>query len=231
MNKNNNFRIFFSFLFESCNEGNKKYYTWSRQSINRGKSGIFFSKHIGPNSKQAIRQQLNMKRLKKDAVYLGAPMFLSRSPSKDFKFLQDKLLAKLIGWRSKCLSWVGRCTFINSVTQALPTYTLSSFDVPIGNCDKLDSLSRRFWWKPKEKEGRFIAWKGWNKLCQPKCAGGLDFKKTREVNEALLAKLAWMVWLLANRACVWKYCGRRIKSRRTDLEHSQVNLPILHGMQ
>ena len=93
-----------------------------------------------------------MKRLRKDAPYLGAPMFLSKSPSKDFKFLQDKLESKLTSWRSKCLSWAGRCTLINSVTQAIPTYTFSSFDIPIKNCDKLDSFSRRFWWKPKEKE-------------------------------------------------------------------------------
>ena len=79
-----------------------------------------------------------MKRLKKDVVYLGAPLFLSRSPSKDFKFLQDKLEAKLVGWRSNCLSWAGRCTLINSVTKALSVYTLSSFDVPAQNCDKLD---------------------------------------------------------------------------------------------
>ena len=49
------------------------------------------------------------------------------------------------------------------------------------------------WWKPKEKEGRYIAWKGWNKLCQPRCVDGLGFKKTRELNETLLAKFAWMV--------------------------------------
>ena len=54
-------------------------------------------------------------------------------------------------------------------------------------------MTRRFWWKPKEKEGRFIAWKQWDKLCRPKAAGGLGFKKTEEVNVALLAKLAWMV--------------------------------------
>ena len=42
-----------------------------------------------------------------------------------------------------------------------------------------------------QREGRrFIAWKWWSKLCQPKCVGGLGFKKTREVNKALLAKLA-----------------------------------------
>ena len=54
-------------------------------------------------------------------------------------------------------------------------------------------MTRRFWWKPKEKEGKFIAWKQWDKLCHPKATGGLGFKKTKEVNAALLAKLAWMV--------------------------------------
>jgi len=101
-------------------------------------------------------------------------------PLKILNFCKDKLEAKSTGWRSKCLF----------VTQAIPTYTLSLFDILVKNCDKLDSLSRRFWWKPKEKEGRFIAWKGWSKLYQPKCVSGLGFKKTREVNEALLAKLA-----------------------------------------
>ena len=77
-----------------------------------------------------------------------------------------------------------------------PSYTYLpsfSFDVPVRNCDKLDLLSRRFWWKPKEKEGRYIAWKGWNRLCQPRCVGGLGFKETREVNKALLAKFAWIM--------------------------------------
>ena len=54
-------------------------------------------------------------------------------------------------------------------------------------------MTGRFWWKPKEKESKFIAWKQWDKLCRPKATGGLGFKKTKEVNAALLAKLAWMV--------------------------------------
>ena len=91
-----------------------------------------------------------MKKLKKDAIYLGAPLFLSKSPSKDFKYLEEKLESKLTGWRSHCLSWAGRCTLINFVTQAIPNYTFSTFNVPAKNCTKLDALSRRFWWKPKE---------------------------------------------------------------------------------
>ena len=86
-------------------------------------------------------------------------MFLSKAPSKDFSYLQDKLEAKLMGWRSKCLSWVGRKTFINSVAQTIPNYTMSTFNIPSKVCDKVDSLTRRFWWKPNQQNGKFIAWK------------------------------------------------------------------------
>ena len=120
-------------------------------------------------------------------------MFLSRSPSKDFKFLQENLEAKLTGWRSRCLSWACKCTLINSVAQAIPNFTLFSFNIPEKIYDKLDSLTRRIWWKPKGKEMRFVAWKAWDNLCHPKNVGGLGFKKAKEVNSALLAKLAWMV--------------------------------------
>lgn len=85
-----------------------------------------------------------MRNLKKEAIYLGAPLFLTRSPSKDFKFLQVKLEVKLLGWKNRGLSWAGRCTLINSAAQALPNYTLSSFNIPEKICDKLDSLTRRF---------------------------------------------------------------------------------------
>ena len=68
----------------SCLE---KYYEWSGQSLNKTKSGIFFSKHTTANCKRSIKHLLQMKSLKKDAVYLGAPLFMSISPSKDFKFL------------------------------------------------------------------------------------------------------------------------------------------------
>ena len=121
-----------------------RYCDWSGQSINRSKSGIFFSKHTYSSSRRAIKHQFQMRNLKKEAIYLGAPLFLTRSPSKDFKFLQEKLEVKLSGWRSRCLSWASTCTLINSVAQALPNYTLSSFNIPEKIYDKLDSLTRRF---------------------------------------------------------------------------------------
>ena len=142
----------------------EKYCSWSGQAINKNKFGVFFSKHTLNQVRRSIKGILQVKSLKKDAVYLGASMILSRAPSKDFAFLQDKLEAKLAGWRSKCLSWAGRKTLINSVAQTIPIYPMSTFDIPNKVCDKLDSLARRFWWKPSQREGRFIAWRSWENI-------------------------------------------------------------------
>ena len=120
-------------------------------------------------------------------------MFLTRALSKDFTYLEDKIAAKLSGWRSKCLSWAGRRTLINSVALSIPIYTMSSFPIPNKVCDKMDGLARRFWWNPNKQEGRFLAWKSWDSLCCPSSIGGLGFKKSKALNSALLAKLAWMM--------------------------------------
>ncbi|XP_030923019.1 uncharacterized protein LOC115949894 [Quercus lobata] len=177
----------------NINQCIKKYCSWSSQQLNRGKSGVFFSKNTPSQSRRLVKSVLHMKSPKKDAIYLGAPLHLSNSPSKDFKFLLDKLESRLSGWRSKCLSWAGRSTLIKSVAQAIPNYTLSSFNVPNIICDKMDAITRRFWWKPKEKEGKYLAWKAWDKLCQPIKNGGLGFRKVKDFNTALLSKLAWMI--------------------------------------
>ena len=60
-----------------------------------------------------------MKKVPENVIYLGAPLFTSRSRSKDFEYLQEKLEARLNGWRSKSLSWAGRCTLIKSMAQAI----------------------------------------------------------------------------------------------------------------
>ena len=67
------------------------------------------------------------------------------------------------------------------------------FDVPIGVCDKLDSITRRFWWNLEKDSGGFLAWKSWDKLCRSKYHGGLGFRAAKKINEALIAKLTWMV--------------------------------------
>ena len=70
---------------------------------------------------------------------------------------------------------------------------MSAFNIPSKICDSLDAASRRFWWKPKALKGKCLTWKAWDKLCLPKGKGSLGFKKAKDTNRALLAKLSWMV--------------------------------------
>ena len=107
-----------------------------------------------------------------------------------------------MGWRCKALSWAGRRTLIKSVAFALPTYFFSTDDVPISVCNKMDSTIRRFWWNPKKDKGNYLAWKSWDSLCHPKDEGGLDFRKSKAFNQALLAKIAWWVAIDRDNICV-----------------------------
>ena len=90
--------------------------------LEQGKIWSLLSKHTPHQSQRAIKHILEMKKLKQDAVYLGAPLFLSKSPSKYFKYLIDRLEIKLIGWRSKTLSRAERTSIIKSVAHAISNY-------------------------------------------------------------------------------------------------------------
>ena len=81
---------------------------------------------------------------------------------------------------------------IKAVTQTLPTYTMSTFDIPTKICEILDAQIRKFWWNPKNPNGRYLAWKAWDGMCLSRRDGRLEFKKAKMFDKALVAKLAWM---------------------------------------
>ncbi len=104
-------------ILDNCLES---YCEWSRQRINRNKSGLICSKMVPRDKKREIKFIVAMKKVQSNVKYLGSPLFHSSSRIKDFKFLQEKLKARLLGWRCKTLSWVGRATMIKSIAMALP---------------------------------------------------------------------------------------------------------------
>ena len=49
------------------------------------------------------------------------------------------------GWEEKLLSQARREILIKAVVQPIPTYSISCFKLPLGLCNDLENLIRRFW--------------------------------------------------------------------------------------
>ena len=72
--------------------------------------------------------------------YLGLPSIVGREKKKAFKCIKDQISRKIVGWKGKLLSYVGRGVLIKAVAQATPTYTMNCFKLPDSLCSELNSL-------------------------------------------------------------------------------------------
>lgn len=74
---------------------------------------------------------------------------------------------------------------VKFVLQAIPSYIMSCFLLPQIIVNLIEGAIRRFWWGAKD--GRYMAWLAWKKLCQPKANDGSGFRDLRSFNLVLLA--------------------------------------------
>uniref|UniRef100_A0A803P6J3 RNase H type-1 domain-containing protein n=1 Tax=Cannabis sativa TaxID=3483 RepID=A0A803P6J3_CANSA len=168
----------------------EKFYDWSGQRINKLKTTTFFSKNITEHSKEVIKVALGIGSPVGNPKYLGLPLFHSRGKDADFNFIVENLASKLHGWKAKTLSKAGRATLIKFVGLAMTVYAMQSTKLTNRLCSRIDGMVRDFWWS-FEKGNHGIHLRAWDKLCLPKSWGGLGFRKTKEMNQAFLAKWGW----------------------------------------
>lgn len=188
------------------------YEAWSGQKVNIEKSGVLFSRNIVSTKAASLRSTLGLKAINKDALYLGLPMTVGRSKLVAFGSILDKMSSKVLGWKSKMLSFAGRATLIKAVLSAAPSYTMMHYALPKNLCEKMDSKMRSFWWNHDPKKSRNLCLVAWDNICMPKKYGGLGFRRMKNLNSALMAKLGWQV--ASGSKKLWvdqllkKYCGR-----------------------
>ena len=206
-------------VFGRANEGEAEtiadclatYESWSGQLINKDKSVIHYSNNANRVQISTINSILGLKKAANDAKYLGLPFLVSRSRRRAFQPIVERLDAKLQGWKAKLLSYAGRATLIKSTALAMPTYAMQAFLLPKTIYQTLDGKIRDFWWG-HNKTKKTMCTKSWDFICRPKNVGGLGFRRTYDMNVALMAKLGWQ--MISQKTKLWstqmgrKYCSR-----------------------
>lgn len=107
------------------------YATASGHIINLEKSTMVFSPNIQNDVASEITQILPFQVVDKFDKYLGIPARIGRSKVEVFTYLKERVWARVQGWHEKQLSMAGREVLIKAVMQAIPTYVMSCFKLPL----------------------------------------------------------------------------------------------------
>ena len=161
----------------------------SGQKINRDKTALFFSKFVIEANSQIIKGILGVCEIRHYEKYLGLPSLTRKGKRASFDYIKERVWRKLQGWEGKLLSQAGREVLIKAVIQAIPTYAMGCFKLPMGLCNEIEVMIRKFWWGQRG-EKRKVHWLKWSEMTKSKNEGGMSFRDLALHNDSLLAKQA-----------------------------------------
>src|SRR6266540_1238435 len=109
-----------------------------------------FNKGTSAETKRDVLVALGIPRESTNQRYLGLPVHLGASKSKEFEYLKERIWQRIQGWKEKLLSKAGKEILIKAVAQAIPTYAMLCFDLTSKLCGEISSLIGRYWWSQQD---------------------------------------------------------------------------------
>ena len=77
-----------------------------------------------------------------------------------FSYIKERVWRKLQGWEGKLLSQAGREVLIKAIVQAIPTYTMRCFKIPLGLCHDIEAMVKIFFGGSGVTKGKYIRLNG-----------------------------------------------------------------------
>ncbi|GJS78622.1 RNA-directed DNA polymerase, eukaryota, reverse transcriptase zinc-binding domain protein [Tanacetum coccineum] len=154
--------------------------------------------------------------------YLKVPLISSRLFRKFYDPLIDKVKQRLVNWKNKVLSFVGRLQLIQSVLSSIQVFWSSIFILSVYVSKEIEKIMRGFLWNQgvMQKEKAKVKWQD---VCSLKIQGGLGIESLDTWNIALISKHVWN--LVSRKNSLWV---KWIKSYR-DVLRSHIVTRISNG--
>ncbi|XP_074318484.1 uncharacterized protein LOC141655297 [Silene latifolia] len=178
--------------FETLRDIFKDFEAFSGQMINFSKSYIKFSPNTPADFREHLTSILKMAQLPTFGTYLGVPIDIPRKRSAVFLPFVDTLTTRISSWSALHLSQPSKLIVISAILLASLNHVFSAVPIPIGVCRKIDALLTAFWWR-NDWNRHSIHSTSKSILQAPKEYGGLGFKNTHLLSQALLLKNFWRI--------------------------------------
>lgn len=131
-----------------------EYESFSGQSVNFQKSGVFFSANINHDKRKELSDVLAVHNSIQNGKYLGLPSLVGRSRKRVFEFVKDKVWRRVQSWSAKSVSRAGKSVLIKNVAQSIPTYCMSCFLLPKSLYQEMEKMLNKYWWKSGSGDGK-----------------------------------------------------------------------------
>ena len=139
--------IFTKATVEDCKNLKKLFECYKKASgqiFNMEKSSMFFSSSTKPDQVAMIKQIFQLNVVSKHEKYMGLPSMIGRRTKSFFNEIKLKVLSKITSWKQKLISCGGKEILIKAVAQAVPTYAMSVFKLPLGLCNDMQGAIAKF---------------------------------------------------------------------------------------